>query len=735
MLILKKRIIGIFCFLLISSACFSSPCTINEYYESGNNQTLVVPSLGLGAEANQKVVEKANLLSNFLKQFGPVKIVLDTEFSPESNEVVFIFGTEKTNAFLARNKDFLPVRYENQTLKFYNKELAGKNNWAIFLNPFPEGKFLVFYMPDLTKLERAMDVNHGATGFCIFAENSFSIPGESFLAEGNFLECAEKWQIDDLSVRENTLTAMLLVVSGNRGDNQDLKPGDILLKVNDRKLYSSNCSDLFGSLAEDKSHELLIRRKGQQTKVNFTLSDLKTINYQYYYEKIPKISSEFFLKECHRVVKSFEDAYVDSFDFMKSQKFQKTCEDLTSEPKTKDLSLLEASRRLMKFASGFNDGHIYTNFYKLKELLESDFLQRNINIFPFQPIISGSKLFVPKNSLGLNAGSEIVRFGDLNTNVVLQKMAMTTCGETFANKLSSFASDEFSYYFYLAFGAKTSFSLTLNFQNHLSEVLIKPVPFWEVENNVKVEGQVILKPLSKETLYLKLDYFQQNQEFSDMLTSLDKEFKKNTIKSLVIDIRENGGGNSMALEDLLCKLTSAKFRVYNGGRVKKSKLAESLAGAQFENGMAYGEKKAYMYSDDTTGNENAFKGRVYLVIGPKTFSTAFDCASVLKEMKRAILIGEPCGGRIIQTGNHFKLNLFKHLVTLSIPYKDFLPWGKKFKDFSYPKPNELIKPDFYAEVTESSIVAKIDPCLEVVEKLEKEFSKANRFENLHNLRK
>ena len=724
------------CFLVISVSCFSKPGTINDYYSISKNQLLVIPTQNLEPGMIRSVIKKAKELTKFLKQFGPASIVLDKDFSPENDaqgKVVLLFGTEKTNAFLKKHKKFMPVSYKDEVINFYGKKWPGQNNWAIFVNKFPQGKFLVFYLPDLTKLEKAFNVNHGRTSFCIFPEHAFNFNGNAFLAEGNFVENSGDWTIDELSLKENTPLDKRFFVYKKISDDFELKPGDIIKTINGKDLMLSTANSILNDIKSTEGYEIVVLRDGKEKSLVLPGEDMNNLPMDVCFEKIPMVEVDHFLQEAQRLINSFKSAYVDPFNYLETKRFKKSCSLFLRRPSGKSITLLEACKRMLKFASEFSDGHIYTDFSEIKKLMETEFLLKRIKLFPFQPIISGKKLYIPENSLGLPVGAEIVGIGSLDTDKILKILASASCGETYANKLSNFAKRDFAYRLFLSFGEKASFLLRLKANGKAVPHKIKPVYFWQIENTVKQESVNSFKRISKDIIYFKLDSFQRTQKYLELLEKFSAELKENNYKTLILDIRDNSGGNSLALEELLFKISYVPFRVYNATRVKRSRLAEAIYGAKFEQDLDYGQRRVYQCKEELIGDETAFKGRIYLLTGPETFSTAFDCASVLREMKRATLIGEPCGGRMIQTGNHFPIYLFKHLISLTVPYKDFVPWGERFKDFSYSNPKELIEPDYFAAQTESSIATGEDPCFTIIERLEKEYAKKEKFDELHKM--
>lgn len=290
---LRFKMLGIVLFLLVSMAAFSSPGTINDYYGSSNDQLLVIPTQNLAPGMAKKVIEKGKLLLNFLKQFGPANMILDVDFSPTTNglnKVVILFGTEKTNAYLGKNKSALRIENQKKSLKFYDMDLKGKNNWGIFVNKFPEGKYLVVYLPQLDELEKVFNVNHGNTSFCFFS-GKYPISNMARIAEGNFTSEADNWEIEKLSFTEYTPTDSYLFINKNKSANSNLKVGDVILEVNGKELLTSNCQNFFDSMEQEAEYEFLVLRDGCKERVSFIGKDINEIDFNTCFKNIPEIEA------------------------------------------------------------------------------------------------------------------------------------------------------------------------------------------------------------------------------------------------------------------------------------------------------------------------------------------------------------------------------------------------------------------------------------------------------------
>jgi len=134
----------------------------------------------------------------------------------------------------------------------------------------------------------------------------------------------------------------------------------------------------------------------------------------------------------------------------------------------------------------------------------------------------------------------------------------------------------------------------------------------------------------------------------------------NQVARLVLDVRYNGGGNEGVLAPL----------------IKEIKARPALDAP----------------------------GKLFVIIGRGTFSSALQNAITLRRETKAILVGEPTGGKPNHYGEvrHFRLPNVGLLVQYSTRY-----WH------NYPKGDPLtLEPDISAAVTMNDLLAGRDPALE-----------------------
>lgn len=151
-------------------------------------------------------------------------------------------------------------------------------------------------------------------------------------------------------------------------------------------------------------------------------------------------------------------------------------------------------------------------------------------------------------------------------------------------------------------------------------------------------------------------------DFGDFTESLMNQIEKNDVERLILDLRNNRGGNSTLLEPFIDKIR------------KCEKINQ--------------------------------EGCLFVIIGRDTFSSALLNAFALKSMTKATFIGEPSGGKPNCYGEvqHFKLSNSKVGIRYSTKYY------KLINDDTLPS----LYPDVQFLPTFQDFIENRDPCLDYI---------------------
>jgi C-terminal processing protease CtpA/Prc len=179
-------------------------------------------------------------------------------------------------------------------------------------------------------------------------------------------------------------------------------------------------------------------------------------------------------------------------------------------------------------------------------------------------------------------------------------------------------------------------------------------------------------------------------KFRSFLDSTFSIIKSKGISNLVIDLRNNGGGNSDLNELLLTYLYSKPFKSYSLCEVN---VTEDIRGlndyfTQFKHDTTI---TFDTYKENKPVNKLLFKGNVYLLTSIYTFSSGSQCAMLFKDYDVGTIVGQETGGLPSGFGDSFSFKLPYSVLNASVSYKYFIrPSGKN--DGKGVLPDVLIQP-------------------------------------------
>jgi hypothetical protein len=204
-----------------------------------------------------------------------------------------------------------------------------------------------------------------------------------------------------------------------------------------------------------------------------------------------------------------------------------------------------------------------------------------------------------------------------------------------------------------------------------------------------------------------------------------KRIRTNNIKNLVIDLRQNSGGNILYSTKLCQYVVNKPFRVADTVAANTRSfvykkyirpwfvywLSMRFMGRRYNDGrihFRYFEKHHFKPK-----KQNHFNGNIYLVTGGYTFSAAALVTSTLKNQQNVTVVGEETGGGAYG-------NSAMHLPTIILPNTGIrvtLPLYRLVLDASRAKNGRGIFPDIEVRPSSYDIRRGADPKLEKVRQL------------------
>lgn len=299
------------------------------------------------------------------------------------------------------------------------------------------------------------------------------------------------------------------------------------------------------------------------------------------------------------------------------------------------------------------------------------FIDQHPHTLPLQTVFINKEIFIVANyseNKQLKPQSKIQTINNVPIASIIKRLYETIPREGLQTQLTdSYINKWFRYFYHLHYGYTEKYIIQYADPNGvLHTASIKGLSLDEIMNKKKliieddeqnkgifikivdsISNTAILNIPSFAPTILK-DKYQQNK----FRRAIDKCFLtifQQNIKHLIIDIRENGGGNPMYSVYLLKYLLSKPFIPAIEGRVVNQPQQTKF--------LVRTKKKWYPWYGigKFKPKKKYYPGEIYLLIGGGTFSAAVEFGSTLKKYNRATFIGQETGGNpIIMTGNYLR---------------------------------------------------------------------------------
>jgi C-terminal processing protease CtpA/Prc len=200
------------------------------------------------------------------------------------------------------------------------------------------------------------------------------------------------------------------------------------------------------------------------------------------------------------------------------------------------------------------------------------------------------------------------------------------------------------------------------------------------QDNIGINNQFIFNTLPDKNIgIIKFDVFDDLDKFKVFLDSTFRVLQNENIGNLIIDLRNNGGGDSKLGDELFQYISPVPFAQFGKVVVRYSDIKKEFYRRYYgrevtnPNGIAVYNENPQL--NELIENDLRYKGNVYLLISHSTFSSAASFSWAFKYFKMGTVIGEESGGIAVCFGDVICLNLPNSGLSYCISHKRFYQYG------------------------------------------------------------
>ena len=170
---------------------------------------------------------------------------------------------------------------------------------------------------------------------------------------------------------------------------------------------------------------------------------------------------------------------------------------------------------------------------------------------------------------------------------------------------------------------------------------------------------------SRSLAILKLDQCIYNEHYKKTLAEMFEKVHELGIQNVAVDLRENGGGQSIVADEFISYLGVEKYKGLTAEIRKDFKVFYTIYA--MINYLIGGETA----SDLDVKKGYGFSGNVYLLTSVNTFSSAMDFTMMIQDNKIGKVIGESPGNMPTSYGDISTFNLPNSGLLVAVSFKTF----------------------------------------------------------------
>ena len=296
-------------------------------------------------------------------------------------------------------------------------------------------------------------------------------------------------------------------------------------------------------------------------------------------------------------------------------------------------------------------------------------------LLPFEAIVHDNRLYVNNNlseNTLLEKGTEVIAINGKEVKDILMEMLPYLPGERIENKIRKLRNEAFPNWYRLVNGNFEHFELEVAGPFGIQATTVEGAHWKQFPRH----EDVFLKLSFPESWIacLKVDRFRRPDDFLHYIDSSFTEIQNRQIKHLIIDVTEGGGFSDLA-DSLLSFITDKPYCNTENRKIRISRQTKDFIEGLKEQGMQEG---AYFVlsrkPEDPVKRSNRFNGKVYVLAGPRTYSTSTMFAAMAKCYSDAIIVGEETGMPLISNGDitrikltHSGMNLYSSMSVYHLP--------------------------------------------------------------------
>ncbi|MBD0831034.1 S41 family peptidase [Aestuariibaculum sediminum] len=350
------------------------------------------------------------------------------------------------------------------------------------------------------------------------------------------------------------------------------------------------------------------------------------------------------------------DAHYNIYAYVNKEDFQNNYKNVKKSIVKDSLTLLEATNLFQKVTSAANNGHTEIDFPGASY---GKYAYSGGTIFPLEIAFENNKSLVRKNfssNPNIEIGTELVSINGISINDILTKIYPQISAERTYFKNAKIEMLSFPRLYWQVFGRQDMFEVEVLLNGKLTKYNLSSVHLieaYEMKRTEIINAHMKLK-FYENAAYLNPGNFSGNeQKYQQFIDSSFAVINKRGSDNLIIDFRNNGGGDNSFSDYLVSYIADKPFKWTSHFTIKSSKFLKEhtrkfsdTTAPYFKNILNHKDGEIYEPElDDYQPQEHSrrFSGNVYVLVNRQSHSQSTVAAAQIQDYGFGTIVGEETG--------------------------------------------------------------------------------------------
>ena len=350
---------------------------------------------------------------------------------------------------------------------------------------------------------------------------------------------------------------------------------------------------------------------------------------------------------------TLEETHFNLYGHTTKAAFEQNFASIKREIKKDSFSLLEVSNLFQKVTAGANNAHTTVTF-PVSSYYE--FTQSQGLVFPLEVAIEENKVFIRKNWSNqevIKVGSELKSINGLPIKNILTQIYPLIAAESIYFKNTLIEGFSLPRYYWQAFGEQRSFIVEIIQDQKIQSFQLQGIKAWdeyEMKREDIVKAEWALEKFT-DAAYLRPGNLSGDlPKFKRFIDSAFSVIRTQKTRNLIIDLRNNQGGDDPFSDYLVSYIADKPFRWNSSFELKSSRVLKEYYREKQDTTTAYakailehqdGEIFTYDFGvHQPQPKEKRFTGKVYVLVNRHSFSQSTVAAAQIQDYGFGTIVGE-----------------------------------------------------------------------------------------------